>query len=333
MSAAHEEIRPDGVSAGDRSGGEQRGPTNRTRLRLGTRASALARWQAEWVASELTQRGATIELVPITTQGDVSPQSLGTIGGQGVFTKELQRALLDGAIDLAVHSLKDLPTVPVPGLRLAAVPQRESVRDALVCREATSLEQLPARACIGTGSARRRAQLLHARPDLMIREIRGNVDTRLRKLAEGHYDAIVLAEAGLRRLGLSDRVTQLLPSELMVSAAGQGALGIEVRDDDEPAIRAVAALDHRPTHTAVLAERTVLYALQAGCLAPVGAWARWVERRLRLDAVVLSSDGRRRIAVVCEDPTDDARALGERAAAELLERGAGPLIAELRRPG
>ena len=330
MTAMPESLHPDGCSpCGDATGRRLR-VSDLPCLRLGTRASALARWQAEWVAAELVQRGVRVEMIHVATRGDVSSQPLGVIGGQGVFTKELQRALLDGVIDLAVHSLKDLPTGPVPGLCVAAVPERESTRDALICRAVDGFEALPSGACIGTGSARRGAQLLYARPDLEIREIRGNVDTRLRKLDEGQYDAIVLAEAGLRRLGLSHRITQVLPPELMLSAAGQGALGIETRDPDSATIQAVALLDHGPTHAAVLAERTVLAALHAGCLAPVGVWARPAADRLQLDAVVLDADGRRRIAVARQGSQDQAQRLGEQAAADLLAQGAAPLVASVR---
>ncbi|MCU0874120.1 MAG: hydroxymethylbilane synthase [Pirellulaceae bacterium] len=308
------------------------GPSATRRLRLGTRASALARWQADWVAGELTKLGVTIEMIHVSTQGDVSARPLGAIGGQGVFTKELQRALLDDAIDLAVHSLKDLPTERVPGLRLAAVPERESTRDALICRAADSFEALPPGARIGTGSIRRRAQLLHARPDLEILEIRGNVDTRLRKLDEEQYDAIVLAEAGLRRLGLAPRITQILSPELMLSAVGQGALGIEAREGDAPALEILARLDDAPTHAAVLAERTLLSALRAGCLAPVGAWARVADGRLQLDAVVLSHDGRHRISVSRAGSWEEAELLGAQAAADLLGQGAEQLIVASRHP-
>jgi len=209
------------ASAPSTAAGSGHHETATPRLRLGTRASALARWQADWVAAELNKLGVLVEMILISTQGDVSSRPLGAIGGQGVFTKELQRALLDGTIDLAVHSLKDLPTERAAGLRLAAVPERESTRDVLVSRVASSFLALPPDARIGTGSIRRRAQLLHSRPDLQISEIRGNVDTRLRKLDEGQYEAIVLAEAGLKRLGLGDRITQILPTELMLPAVGR----------------------------------------------------------------------------------------------------------------
>src|SRR5262245_54778381 len=244
------------------------------RLRLGTRGSALARWQAEWVAARLSARGVAVELVPITTKGDVKTGPLGQIGGEGLFTKELQRALLERQIDLAVHSLKDLPTTPVEGLSLAAVPERESTSDVLVSAKAWRIEDLPPSAHVGTGSLRREAQLLHLRPDLIVEDIRGNIETRLRKLTDGQFDAIVLAEAGLKRLGLADRDVHIIPRSVMLPAVGQGALGIETREDDDQTQSFLQPLDHTETHQAVDAERALLAALRAGCLAPVGAWAR-----------------------------------------------------------
>ncbi len=192
-------------------------------LRLGTRGSALARWQAEWVAAHVQASGPAVELVPITTHGDIFRDPLASASGTGFFTKELQQALLDKRIDLAVHSLKDLPTERVPGLVVIAVPPRESVRDVLLSREGKQLAELPPGAIVGTGSLRRQAQLLHVRPDLKMADVRGNVDTRIRKLQAGQYDALVLAEAGLKRLGLSKHITQLLPLDIMLPAVGQGA--------------------------------------------------------------------------------------------------------------
>ena len=305
---------------------------NAPRLRLGTRSSPLARWQAEWVAARLTELGVQIELVPITTQGDVKSGPLGQIGGMGLFTKELQRALLDNQIDLAVHSLKDLPTEPVAGLALAAVPERESTADVLLATKFRDLDSLPKGARIGTGSLRRKAQLLHARPDLMIEDIRGNVETRVRKLDEGEYDAIVLAEAGLKRLGLAERITQVLPRTMMLPAVGQGALGIEARADDQATLRQVAPLDHDDTYQAVLAERTMLLSLRAGCLAPVGALAQVAGDRLQLEAVVLSPDGNKRITAGAATATNDAVYLGQMVAEELLGLGAAELIASAHAP-
>jgi hydroxymethylbilane synthase len=296
-------------------------------LRLGTRASALARWQADWVAARLRERGVTVEMVPITTQGDVKTGPLGQIGGQGLFTKELQRALLECQIDLAVHSLKDLPTAPVEGLSIAAVPERESTADVLISLKAADIESLPSAARVGTGSLRRKAQLLHLRPDLVIQDIRGNVETRLRKLDEGEYDAIILAEAGLKRLGLARRITCVISRITMLPAVGQGALAIETRDDDEPTRSMLAPLDHYETHCSVLAERTLLFALRAGCLAPVGALARIEGERLVLDAVVLSSDGKRRLVASGSSDVASAIAVGQQVAEDLLSQGAAELIA------
>ncbi|MDD4268123.1 MAG: hydroxymethylbilane synthase [Pirellulales bacterium] len=302
-----------------------------TRIRLGTRASKLARWQADWVAARLEELGVAVELVPITTRGDRDQRGpIGTIGTQGVFTKEIQRALLDGRIDLAVHSLKDLPTEPVEGLCLAAVPERDSVRDALVCREPGSLEELRPGAVIGSGSLRRRAQLLHRRADLQIDDIRGNVDTRLKRLADGAFDAIVLAEAGLKRLGLASRITQILPPEIMLSAVGQGALGLETRAEDLATRSALEPLDHPASHTAVLAERTMLAALCGGCLAPIAGWGRVEGAKLVLTGRVVGGDGKCRIEATESDRLTDAARLGRRVADQLLDQGAGDLIAAAR---
>lgn len=299
-------------------------------LRLGTRGSPLARWQADWVTTQLTALGVAVEQVLITTQGDVRTGPLGAIGGQGLFTKEIQRALLSGEIDLAVHSLKDLPTEPVAGLHLAAVPPREATGDALVAKTATRLDELPLGACVGTGSTRRRAQLLHMRPDLRLEDVRGNVDTRLRKLDEGLYDALILAEAGLKRLGLVDRIAQILPVEQMLPAVGQGALGLETRTADARVRTLIQPLDDRHTHAAVLAERMLLSELRGGCLAPVGALGRVVGDRLTLTAVVLSGDGQRRLAAAAEAALHEATSLGAAVARQLLEQGASELIASAR---
>ncbi len=263
--------------------------------------------QAEWVAHQLTVWGGQPELVPITTEGDrIKYDTIGTFGSPGVFTKELQRALIDGRIDVAVHSLKDLPTDAVEGLILAAVPPREEVADVLISRDRLSLEELRQRAVVGTGSLRRQAQLLHVRPDLVVENIRGNVDTRLRKVAAGECDAIILAAAGLRRLGRASEITQILPYEIMLPAIGQGALGIEVREDDE-ASRVpckLARLDDAETHAAVVAERALLARLRGGCLAPVAGWCR-VGRpgEMLLTGAVLSPDGREKLMRARGPPT------------------------------
>jgi hydroxymethylbilane synthase len=304
--------------------------SSRPRLRLGTRASALARWQADWVAARLIELDIEVELVPITTQGDVKTQPLGQIGGQGLFTKELQRALLDNLIDLAVHSLKDLPTAPVDGLVLAAVPERESTADVLVSNIAQRIDDLPPAARIGTGSLRRKAQLLHIRPDLQIDDIRGNLDTRLRKLDEGQYDAIVLAEAGLKRLGLAQRIVHIIPQAVMLPAVGQGALGIESRADDSTTRQLLSPLNHAATYQAVVAERSLLLTLRGGCLAPVGALGRIENGRLLLGGVVLSGDGAKKISAASDAAPADAIALGQRVAQALIDQGARELIASSR---
>jgi hydroxymethylbilane synthase len=287
----------------------------------------LARWQAEWVAGRLADRGVNVELLPITTQGDQqSRQPIASLGGEGVFTKEIQRALLDQRIDLAVHSLKDLPTEPVDGLCLAAVPTRAPAQDVLISRDRLSFDQLPPAAVIGTGSVRRRAQLWHVRPDLRMEDIRGNVDTRLRKLDERQFDAIILAEAGLRRLGMDERIVHTLPYSLMLPAVGQGALGLETRSDDAATRSAVAALDDAATHAAVTAERSLLAALRGGCLAPVAALAEAQDAQLVLTAVVLSLDGRQRLTATEQASLSTAAALGRSVAEQLLRQGAEKLI-------
>jgi hydroxymethylbilane synthase len=303
-----------------------------TPFRLGTRASALARWQADWVAARLRERGVDVELVLITTQGDAEQRDpIGNLGSPGVFTKEIQRALLEDRVDLAVHSLKDLPTEMVEGLCLAAVPPRETTADVLISREGHGFADLPSGATIGTGSLRRRAQLWHLRPDLAMAGIRGNVDTRLEKLARGDFDAIVLAAAGLKRLGLGGRITEILPSDRVLPAVGQGALGIETRLADERTRAVLAALDDPVTHAAVLAERTLLADLAGGCLAPIAAWARPLEDgSLHLAAAVLSQDGRQRLFSSQQGSLANAASLGSQVAAALLAQGAADLIAAAR---
>lgn len=300
----------------------------RPAIRIGTRASPLAQWQAQWVAARLAERGATTELVPITTTGDQQQvQPLTQFGGIGVFTKEIQRALLHSQVDLAVHSLKDLPTAAVPGLMLAAVPPRGPTGDVLVTRDRRQLDELPAAANVATGSVRRRAQLWHVRPDLHFRDIRGNVETRLRRLLAGDFDALVLAEAGLRRLGMEQHAAIQLPLSIMLPAPGQGALGLETRVDDEATRSHLAHLDDPATRAAITAERALLAALHAGCLAPVGALGR-VESdgRLHLSACVLSPNGRERIAADQTAPVLHAQELGRQLAEHLLHLGAARLI-------
>lgn len=279
------------------------------------------------MASQLEQHGIGVFLVPITTAGDQDQQGpIGTIGTQGVFTKEIQRALLENRVDLAVHSLKDLPTDEIRGLTLSAVPPRAPVGDVLVSRRYASFEALPHGAVIGTGSLRRRAQLLYWRPDLVMKDVRGNVDTRLRKLDEQQYDALVLAEAGLRRLELADRITQALPLPQFLPAIGQGALGLETRTDDLRTREAVALLDEPATHSAVLAERAMLAALQGGCLAPIAAWGRIEAGQLVLTGRVLDRDGSTKLDATLQTDPADALQLGRQVAQALIEQGAAALV-------
>lgn len=292
----------------------------------------MARWQAEWVAEQLRALGGRVRLVPISTRGDERQAGpIGAIGGgQGVFTKELQRALVRDEIDLAVHSLKDLPTDAVEGLMLGAVPPRGPIGDALVARRVKAFDELPPGAIVGTGSARRRSQLWHSRPDLQMRDVRGNVDTRLRKLDEGDYDALVLAEAGLTRLGWRERITQVLPEALILPAPGQGALGIEMRLDDDELARILSPLDDGPTRACVVAERALLAALRGGCLAPIGARADATSGQLHLSGVVLAADGSQRLFAKRSAAIGRANELGQQLAQELLAQGAAELITAAR---
>lgn len=305
-------------------------PPAKTEIRIGTRGSALAVWQANWVAAQLQERGASVELVFIKTGGDGTTTPIIAAGEQGLFTKEIQRALRDGRVDLAVHSLKDLPTDAVDDLTLAAVPPREAIHDALISNHYPSLDELPQGAKVGTGSRRRQSQLLHVRPDLVMLDIRGNVGTRLQKLDDGEYDAIVLAEAGLKRLELADRITELIPLDIMLPAIGQGALGLETRSDDDATITAVRQIDDADSHRGVVAERAMLAALRGGCLAPVGARAWIDDQSLRLDGVVLSHDGSARVAASASASPDEPESLGEQVARQLLDQGAANLIADAR---
>jgi len=301
-------------------------------LRIGTRASQLARTQSGQVADLVRSRlGVEVELVEVTTEGDTSTASLASLGGTGVFVSALRDALLRGDVDLAVHSLKDLPTAPAEGIALAAIPTREDPRDVLVARDGLTLGELPAGSRVGTGSPRRAAQLHALGLGLEIIDIRGNVDTRLRKVAEGEYDAVVLARAGLARLGLEDRITETLDPLQMLPAPGQGALAIECRSADaELVVQLRAELDDPRTRAAVEAERTLLATLEAGCAAPVGALAEVVEGddgdELWIRATALSLDGSLTIRSSLSGAPDDAAKVGRLLAEELLDDGAADLI-------
>jgi len=297
------------------------------KLRLATRGSALAWTQSGLVADALRALGHEVELVRITTHGDVSDAPLASLGGAGVFVGAVRAAVSAGDADLAVHSFKDLPTAPAEGLVLAAVPAREDVADALCARDGLALDQLPAGARVGTGSPRRAAQLLARRSDLEVLAIRGNVETRLRR-AGTDLDAVVLAAAGLNRLGLGGAITERLSPDAFLPAPAQGALAVECRSDAPAQLRAaLASLDHTPTRLAALAEREVLARLEAGCAAPVAAYATVGDGRLRLTASVVALDGSRQVRASGEGAADeaDALALGARVAAELLAAGAADL--------
>lgn len=327
------------------------------RLRLGTRRSTLAMAQARWVAERVIAVGAAadrdldVELVEVTTHGDVTTAPLASLGGVGVFTSALRDAVLAGEVDFAVHSLKDLPTAPAPGLTVAAVPTREDPRDVLVARDGLGLAELPLGAQVGTGSPRRAAQLLARRPDLNVVGVRGNVDTRLRLVTEGSLDAVVLARAGLLRLGRADEASEVLEPEVMMPAPGQAAMAVECRDGvrgpDPDLRRLLRGVDDLPTRVAVTAERALLAGLEAGCSAPVGAFAELVGAdppdgvELSLRAVVAAPDGSnlwRRAATLPlpgalhpfegeepEGPVPAAEALGRALAAQLLADGVAAL--------
>ena len=302
-------------------------------LRIATRKSPLALWQANYTADRLRQLPAQplVELVPIVTSGDTNQtDALRQFGGTGVFTREVQKAVLDGRADLAVHSLKDLPTQSADGLVLACVPERAPRCDALLLPFGTdtpnTLHDLPQAARIGTGSPRRQAQLLHHRPDLQLSEIRGNVDTRLRKLDEGQYDAIILAEAGLGRLGLAERISLILSPPLIFPAVSQGALGIEAREADTTTRDLLAQLICPTAMAEVLAERSLLRTLRAGCHAPLGVWCCIQEQQLSLTGVLLSHDGNTRIEQSATGDIADAESIGCKVADLLLSCGAEPLL-------
>jgi hydroxymethylbilane synthase len=297
-------------------------------LRIGTRGSPLALAQAGAVAGALRAQGMEIEVVPIRTEGDrLGEVRLGEVGGKGLFVRELEEALLAGRVDLAVHSLKDLPAEVPEELVLAAFPRREDARDVLVSRVAGTIAALPAGATVGTSSLRRRALLLAARPDLTVVPLRGNVDTRLRKLDEGQACAIVVAAAGLARLGLALPHGRALPAEEFVPAVGQGILGVEARRGDQRALSIVAGIDDTETRRCALAERAYLQRLGGSCNTPLAGHAELADGRLRMTAVVLSEDGRRVVRDRVVAAADDPVGVGRRLAEALLARGAAAIAA------
>jgi hydroxymethylbilane synthase len=287
----------------------------------------LAVAQSRWVQHELELLGVEVELLVIRTEGDNNLGSLSKIGGQGLFTRQLQTSLRRRQIDLAVHSLKDLPTQNQPDLRIAAIPSRESRADVLVSSSGKCIADLPAQSVIGTGSVRRAALLRRLRPDLEFRDTRGNVDTRLAKLDAGEFDAIVLAAAGLNRLGLQRRITQSFDTGLIFPAIGQGALALEIRDDDTETASALALLNDWPSYVSAMAERAMLRALDAGCLSAVGADCTMHNGKLVLTGIVLSPDGQRWVSATGADEAHAHEALGQAVAQSLLDQGARALLA------
>lgn len=313
-------------------------------IRIATRQSALAKWQADWVAAQLERLGCEVEMVYVTTHGDVNQTGpIESIGTQGVFTKEVQKALLDNRADVAVHSMKDLPTMQAPGLALAAVPPRAPTADCLVSPYYNSLDELPDNAVIGTGSLRRKAQLLAINPKWNVQTIRGNLQTRLNKIrpvggatSSAPFDAIILAEAGLRRMGFDAQIAQVIPQTQLMPAAGQGALALECRAGDESTLAAVGQLNSPEVFASTAAERTLLAVLEAGCLAPVGCMTRVffddisLCGQIELTGRVIAADGSKILEYSDCAVMEIAEELGRHVAQRLLNLGADKLIAESR---
>ena len=301
-------------------------------IRIATRKSPLALWQAEHVAAELKKAhpGIEIEILGMTTQGDkILDTPLAKIGGKGLFIKELEQGLLSDQADIAVHSMKDVPVELPEGLHLAVIMQREDPRDAFVSSRFKTIDELPQGACVGTSSLRRQSQLAELRPDLQIKSLRGNVNTRLRKLDEGEYDAIILAAAGLIRLGFQDRITAFIGAERSLPAIGQGAVGIECRTDDERVNRLIAPLHHPETAACVLAERAMNQRLNGGCQVPIAGYAMLESGHLWLRGLVGEPDGSRIIRGEVEGTPAEAEAMGQGLAAQLLEWGADEILKAL----
>ena len=304
----------------------------RSTLIVGTRGSQLALWQAEWVQRQLKAIVPDISVIlkRIQTSGDkIQDVPLAKIGGKGLFVKEIEEALLRRDIDLAVHSMKDVPSALPEGLEIVCVPEREDPRDALIARKGHTLATLPVGARVGTSSLRRQAQLLHVRPDLEIAMLRGNVDTRLRKVREGHFDAIILAASGLKRLGWDQEVTEYLSVDVSLPAIGQGSLGLEGRKDDTLVRDLVAQFEHRPSRIAVTAERALLAGLEGGCQVPIAGYATLQGDTLTLDGLVASLDGKRYIRQVVSGLAGEAESIGMRVAEQLLDGGAQPILQEI----
>ncbi len=304
----------------------------RKEIRIGTRASALALWQAEWVKAELEKKypGMTVSLTRIKTTGDkILDVPLAQVGGKGLFVKEIEEAMLANKIDIAVHSMKDVPTLFPDGLHLSCITRREDARDALLTRNNMKFKDLPQGATIGTSSLRRQAQLMSLRPDFKIHQLRGNVDTRLRKLKEGQYDAIILAAAGVRRLGLAENVSEYLDPSISLPAIGQGALGIECRVDDRELNDCISFFNHQDTRTCVTGERALLRRLEGGCQVPIACYGQMMNNKLHLIGLVGSVDGKRIIKETIEGEADKAEKLGVTLAEKLLSRGADVILREV----
>ncbi len=301
-------------------------------IRIATRKSPLAMWQAEYVRDRLMaiHPGLEVELLGMTTQGDkILDSPLAKIGGKGLFVKELEQQMLEGGADIAVHSMKDVPVAFPEGLHLAVICEREDPRDAFVSNNFSSLDELPQGARVGTSSMRRQCQLRALRPDLQILDLRGNVNTRLRKLDEGDYDAIILAAAGLIRLGFEARITQTMSTELSLPAIGQGAVGIECRSEDERVNRLIAPLNDSATRIRVLAERAMNNRLEGGCQVPIAGHATLAGGELHLRGLVGSTDGKTMVRGERRGPQESAEAMGVELAEELLQNGAAQILNEL----
>ncbi len=301
-------------------------------IKIGTRASKLALWQSNWVRSALNEKfpGQKIELVTIKTKGDkILDVPLANVGGKGLFVKEIEQALLEGRIDLAVHSMKDMPAKIPEGLSIGAVPQREDPSDVLIAREGLAFSKLKRGAVIGTSSLRRAAQLKHARPDLVVVPLRGNLDTRLKKLQTEKLDAIILAAAGIKRLNLTDRITEYLPANIMLPAVGQGALCIEMRWEDPIIGPMLAALDHPHSRAVVLGERSFLNRLGGSCQVPIAGHGEIVDTAFSLTGLVADVDGSRLIKAGLSGPADSTEAIGVKLAEQLIARGADKILEEL----
>ena len=302
-------------------------------LKIGTRGSKLALWQANWVKSSLEDKhpSLSIELVAIKTKGDkILDVPLAKVGGKGLFVKEIEEALLDGRIDLAVHSMKDMPGEIPEGLCIGAIPQREIPQDVLISRNKKRLSKLGPGAKIGTSSLRRKAQLLHARPDLVVLPLRGNLDTRLKKLETENLDAIVLAAAGVKRLGLENRITETLDENIMLPAVGQGALCIEVRQNDPLVEPIVVTLEHPQTRVVILGERAFLNRLEGGCQVPIAAYGEIDKNTFTLAGLVATVDGRTLIKETLSGSEDSSEIIGSKLADRLIDMGAMDIIENLK---